>query len=79
MFKSKLLQKTKIYNHDFDLPPLLMQNTYTKFILAIKTLIFDRFSKVLQALLRQIETQMPNKNYFSCPPANENSRQKFII
>ena len=65
MFKSKLLQKTNIYNHG--LPPLLMQNPYSKFILAIKTLIFDRFSKLLQALLRQIETQMLNKKYFSCP------------
>ena len=72
----KTIAKTKIYNHD--LPPLLMQNSYSKFIFAIKTLIFDRFSKFLQALLRQIETQMLNK-IFSCPPAIENSRQKFIL
>ena len=37
------LHKTKIYDHG--LSPLIMQNPYSKFILAIKTLIFDRFSK----------------------------------
>ena len=73
MFKSKLLQRTKIYNHG--LPPMLMQNPYSKFILAIKTLIFDRFSKFLQALLRQIETQMLNKNIF---PARQQLK-KIII
>ena len=56
-----------------------MQNPYSKFILAIKTLIFDRFSKFLQALLQQIGTKMLNKNIFYCPSAIENSRQKFII
>ena len=43
----------KIYDHG--LPPLLMQNPYSKFILAIKTLSVDRFSKFLQVLLQQIE------------------------
>ena len=73
----KTIAKTKINNHD--LPPLLMQNPYSKFIFAIKTLIFDRLTNILQALLRQIETQMLNKKHFPCPPAIENSRQKFII
>ena len=56
-----------------------MQNPYSKLILAIKTLIFDKFSKTLQALLRQIEIQMLNRKYFPCLPAVKNSRQKFII
>ena len=55
-----------------------MQNPYSKFIFALKTLIFDRFSKFLQALLRQIETQMLNKKHFSCPPAIGNYRQKSL-
>ena len=48
-----MLQKMKIYEHG--LPPLLMQNPCSKFILAIKMLSVDRFSKLLQVLLRQIE------------------------
>ena len=36
------MHKTKIYYHG--LSPLLMQNPYSKFILDIKTLVFDRFS-----------------------------------
>ena len=65
----------KIYSHG--LSPLLMQNPYSKFILAIKAFIFFyRFSQFLQALLRQIEIQMLNINYFPCLPAVKNSRQK---
>ena len=45
--------KMKIYDHG--LLPLLMQNPYSKFILVIKMLPVDRFSKTLQPLLRQIE------------------------
>ena len=59
VFENRLL-KNKIYDHG--LSPLFMQSPYSKFILAIKMLIFDRFSKHLQALLRQIEIQMLNKN-----------------
>ena len=77
MFKSTTLHKTKMYGHG--LSTLLMQNPYSKFILAIKTLIFDRFSNILLILLRQIEIQMLNRKYFPCPPAVKNSRQKFII
>ena len=77
MFKSKLLPKTKIYDHG--LFPLLMKTHYSKFILAIKTLIFDGFSKKLQVLLRQIELQMLNRKYFTCFPAVKNYHQKFII
>ena len=39
-----MLQKMKIYEHG--LPPLLMQNPYSKFILAIKTLSDDRIFKI---------------------------------
>ena len=56
-----------------------MQNPYSKLILAIKTLIFDRFQKNLQVLLRQIKIQMLNRKYFPCLPAVENSGQKIII
>ena len=77
MFKSKLLHKTKICSHG--LSHLLIQNPYSKFILAIKTLIFDRFSKLLHVLLRQNEIQMLNRKYLPCLPAVKNSRQKFII
>ena len=55
-----------------------MQNPYSKFILAIKTLISDRFSKLLQVLLQQIEIQMLNRKYFPCLPAVKNARQKII-
>ena len=77
MFKSKILHKIKIYDHE--LSPLLMQNPYSKFILAIKTLIFDRFKKKMQVVLRQIEIQIKNRKDFPCLPAIKNSRQKFII
>ena len=40
----KMMQKMKI--HDHGLPPLLMQNPYLKFILAIKKLSVDRLSKL---------------------------------
>ena len=53
VFKSRMLHNMKIYDHV--LSPLLMQNPYSKFILAINTLTVDRFSKCLQVLLRQIE------------------------
>ena len=39
-----MFQKMKIYGHG--LPPLLIQNPYSKFILAIKTLSVDRFSEI---------------------------------
>ena len=54
-----------------------MQNPYSKLNLAIKTLIFDRFSNSLQVLLRQIE--MLNRKYFPCLLGVKNSRQKCII
>ena len=62
VFKSKLLHKTKIYDHG--LSPLLMQNPYSKFILFIKTSFFDRFSKLLQVLLRQIKIQILVRIFF---------------
>ena len=46
-------QVSKKYCHG--LCPLLMQNPYSKFILAIATLSVVRFSKFLQVLLRQIK------------------------
>ena len=52
----------KIYDHG--LPPLLMQNPYSKFLLAIKTLSVDRFLKFLQVLMRQIEIWMQTRNTF---------------
>ena len=56
------MHKTKNYYHG--LSPLLMQNPYSKFILDIKTLVFDRFSKNLQVFLRQIEIQLLNIKHF---------------
>ena len=50
-----------------------------KFILVIKMLSIDRFSKFLQVLLRQIEIQMLTRKYFSCPPTAKNSLRKFSI
>ena len=70
------MHTTKINYHG--LSPLLMQNPYSKFILAIKTLVFDQFSKFFQALLRQIEIQLQNRKHFPCPPAVENSRQNSL-
>ena len=56
------MHKTSIYDHG--LTPL--QNSI--FILATKTLLFDRFSKFLQVLLRQTEVQTEaqilNRKYF---------------
>ena len=69
--------ETKIY--DNVLSPLPMQNPYSKFILAIKTLILDRFSKNLQVLLRQIEIQMLSRKYFPCLAAVKKYRQKIIV
>ena len=43
----------KYHFHDHGLSPLPMQNPYSKFILAIKTLSADRFSNFLQVLLGQ--------------------------
>ena len=40
----KNVAEMKNYNHG--LPPLLMQNPYSKFILAIKRLSVDRFFKI---------------------------------
>ena len=55
-----------------------MQNPYKKFILAIKTLVFDRFSKILQVLLRQIEIQLQNRKHVPSPPGVENSRHNSL-
>ena len=51
----KLKQTTYLRQnlHDHRLSPLPMQNSYAKFILAIKTLLVHRFSKFLQVLLGQ--------------------------
>ena len=59
MFKYRMLHKMKIYDHK--LPPLLMHNPYSKFILVIETLSVDRFSKFLQVLLQQIEISNSKK------------------
>ena len=50
----KNVAENEIYDHG--LPPLPMQNPYSKFILAIKTLSVGRFSNFWQVLLRQIES-----------------------
>ena len=55
---------------------MLMQNSYSKFILAIITLSVDRFSKIFQDLLRQIEIKMMAGKYISCPPPVKNSPKK---
>ena len=67
----------KIYDHG--LYPLLLQNPYSKYILAIKKLSVDRFSKSLQVLLRQIEIYMLTRKYLTCPPSAKNSLRKFSI
>ena len=62
----------------YGLSPLLMQNPYSKYILVIKTLIFDRFTKFLQVLLRQIEIKMLNRKHIPSLPAGKYSRQNSL-
>ena len=40
MFKSRILHKKKIYDHE--LSPLLMQNSYSKLVLALKMLSISK-------------------------------------
>ena len=76
MFKQILLHKMKI--HDHGLSPLLMQNSYSKLNMAIKTLSADRISKNFAGpiilLLGQIKIKI-----FSPHPTDKNCLQKFRI
>ena len=54
MFKSKLLQKQENL-WSWIISPAHAKSIF-KILLAIKKLIFERFSNILQVLLQQIET-----------------------
>ena len=66
----KYSTKRKFIIMDY-LPCLCKIPAYSKFILAIKTFVFDRFSKFLQALLRQIKIQLLNRKHF---PVSQQSK-----
>ena len=55
-----------ICNHR--LPPLSVQNPFSKFTLAVTTLSVDRFSKFLQVLLGQTKTEILTSKHFVYRP-----------
>ena len=74
MFKSKLLHKTIIY--DNELSPLLMQNPYSKFILAIKTLILTDFQNNCRSCCNKLRYRCCI--YFPCLPAVKSFRKSSL-
>ena len=56
-----------------------MQNPYSKFILAVKTLSVDQFSKFLKVLLGQTKPENLTSKHFVYRPPYKNFLRKTII
>ena len=76
MFKSRILHKMKIYNHR--LSPMRMQNSYSEFIFAIKTLSVDKFSFFFRSYYDKLKSRCFQKCFYF-PPSVKNYLEKFSI